>query len=664
MKFLTTASSRFRQAVDALRGKTPLVSDAPPVPAIPPVPVPPPPVSPVLKPLTDDIYSHNLSGVEVENTVEIDEKNPGRLLSGYSVFCILFEDGRRFFSITSMPTATRYAAMSRETKYTVSISPIYAALRTQRVLSVTVIAAGLTRQDARVQVSLLIDKFRTDQNRWGDEYGFNKNSGGYRIQSQDEADSRIAYLEKKEKEAGETRALKEEIKRRQLEEVEARRRANEEKIRVKHRRKTHPFNVYCLVFKDERRFFVVSVQTAQNYLKGVSEDANNPKIKSALVNAIRSMGVPSVEAVSAWVTRKEAVNDLVRNIAGCRTNMREHGDKYGFNTNSGIPVNEVARIEKESRTPEQEEARRAEMRERRAQINRSPEARKKNAETQAAIWTPEKRAEHSARIKKAIAELPDEERKAWGERFLQGKAWYETPEGRKAHGEKVSATWQARTPEEKKETAEKTRKTREEQGIPNGFVKWRKNATPEELEKADQNRREALRRISEERREAAGEPSPPPCPILEGGPRVYSVFSFVFPDGRRYIAVTLRDPRERLFDHISTAKRNNTRQGIFQTIREHGEPTLEIHDIGLTRKEAWEKVREKIAFFRTNMRRYGDRYGFNLTDGSVPPPYNAREYLSRAMEKKWASRTAEQRNEMTQALRDKTAENRDASAVH
>lgn len=93
----------------------------------------------------------------------------------------------------------------------------------------------------------------------------------------------------------------------------------------------------------------------------------------------------------------------------------------------------------------------------------------------------------------------------------------------------------------------------------------------------------------------------------------FCVYVHIFPNGKRYIGITSKRPNARW------ESGNGYRDGspIRNAINKYGWDNIE-HIIlfdGLTQEEACKKEIELIDKYKTNIHRYGNKYGYNLTDG-------------------------------------------------
>lgn len=93
----------------------------------------------------------------------------------------------------------------------------------------------------------------------------------------------------------------------------------------------------------------------------------------------------------------------------------------------------------------------------------------------------------------------------------------------------------------------------------------------------------------------------------------YCVYEHLFPNGKRYIGITSKRPNARWENGNGYAIGSPVRNAV----EKYGWDNVE-HNIlftGLTEEEAQNKEIELIAYYKTNIHRYGDLYGYNLTDG-------------------------------------------------
>ena len=89
----------------------------------------------------------------------------------------------------------------------------------------------------------------------------------------------------------------------------------------------------------------------------------------------------------------------------------------------------------------------------------------------------------------------------------------------------------------------------------------------------------------------------------------------VFPNGKKYIGITSKTPNGRWEGGTGY---NQIRQPMmYNAIQKYGWENVE-HIIlfkNLSYEEASQKEIELIAKYKTNCRKYGSDYGFNMTDG-------------------------------------------------
>ena len=93
----------------------------------------------------------------------------------------------------------------------------------------------------------------------------------------------------------------------------------------------------------------------------------------------------------------------------------------------------------------------------------------------------------------------------------------------------------------------------------------------------------------------------------------YCVYEHLFPNGKRYIGITCKRPNARWENGNGYAAGSPVRNAV----EKYGWDNIE-HNIlftGLTAEEAQNKEIELIAYYKTNIHRYGDLYGYNMTDG-------------------------------------------------
>lgn len=93
------------------------------------------------------------------------------------------------------------------------------------------------------------------------------------------------------------------------------------------------------------------------------------------------------------------------------------------------------------------------------------------------------------------------------------------------------------------------------------------------------------------------------------------VYEHLFPNGKRYFGITSKRPEARW---ENGAGYNRIGQSVmYNAIQKYGWNNIK-HNIlfeGLSFEEATAKEKELIAKFKTNCTRYGNKYGYNMTDG-------------------------------------------------
>jgi len=80
-----------------------------------------------------------------------------------------------------------------------------------------------------------------------------------------------------------------------------------------------------------------------------------------------------------------------------------------------------------------------------------------------------------------------------------------------------------------------------------------------------------------------------------------------------------KNPISYIESHFASAQDNgdNYNRRLYQSIRKHGVKNFKYEIIGYckTKKELNQAEKDCIALYQTNMKRYGDLYGYNMTDG-------------------------------------------------
>lgn len=98
--------------------------------------------------------------------------------------------------------------------------------------------------------------------------------------------------------------------------------------------------------------------------------------------------------------------------------------------------------------------------------------------------------------------------------------------------------------------------------------------------------------------------------------RKYIIYMHVFPNGKKYIGMTCKErPNDRW--EGGTGYSESHQPVMYNAIQKYGWENVE-HEIlytDLSYGEAISKEIELIAKYKTNCKRYGDEYGYNMTDG-------------------------------------------------
>lgn len=95
----------------------------------------------------------------------------------------------------------------------------------------------------------------------------------------------------------------------------------------------------------------------------------------------------------------------------------------------------------------------------------------------------------------------------------------------------------------------------------------------------------------------------------------FIVYEHLFPNGKRYFGITSKKPNARWEGGTGYDKQHQP--VMYNAIQKYGWDNIQ-HIIlfeGLSFEEACSKEKELIAEYRTNCCRYGDDYGYNMTDG-------------------------------------------------
>lgn len=95
----------------------------------------------------------------------------------------------------------------------------------------------------------------------------------------------------------------------------------------------------------------------------------------------------------------------------------------------------------------------------------------------------------------------------------------------------------------------------------------------------------------------------------------YIVYVHIFPNNKKYFGITSKSPNARW--EGGNGYTESHQPVMYNAIQKYGWENVE-HKIlyeGLTYEEANQREIELIAKYKTNCRRYGDDYGYNMTDG-------------------------------------------------
>ena len=96
---------------------------------------------------------------------------------------------------------------------------------------------------------------------------------------------------------------------------------------------------------------------------------------------------------------------------------------------------------------------------------------------------------------------------------------------------------------------------------------------------------------------------------------MYIVYMHTCPNGKKYIGITCKSPNGRW--EGGTGYSAKTQPVMYNAIQKYGWENVE-HKIlyqGLTYEKAIEMEKQLIAQHKTNCKRYGDAFGYNMTDG-------------------------------------------------
>lgn len=96
----------------------------------------------------------------------------------------------------------------------------------------------------------------------------------------------------------------------------------------------------------------------------------------------------------------------------------------------------------------------------------------------------------------------------------------------------------------------------------------------------------------------------------------WCVYVHIFPNGKKYFGITSKSPKKRWQNGSGYKKEGNT-SIIYNAILKFGWDNIKhiiLYD-GLSKEEACILEKKLIAENKINVRRYGNRYGYNMTDG-------------------------------------------------
>ena len=95
----------------------------------------------------------------------------------------------------------------------------------------------------------------------------------------------------------------------------------------------------------------------------------------------------------------------------------------------------------------------------------------------------------------------------------------------------------------------------------------------------------------------------------------YIVYMHIFPNGKKYIGITCKSPNGRW--EGGTGYSVKSQPIMYHAIQKYGWNNVE-HKIlyqNLTYEKAIEIEKQLIAQYKTNCKRYGCTFGYNMTDG-------------------------------------------------
>ena len=97
--------------------------------------------------------------------------------------------------------------------------------------------------------------------------------------------------------------------------------------------------------------------------------------------------------------------------------------------------------------------------------------------------------------------------------------------------------------------------------------------------------------------------------------KTWCVYVHIFPNGKMYFGITSKKPEDRWEN--GTGYSRSHQPVMYNAIQKYGWENIE-HKIlysGLNKLDAENKEKELIAQHKTNCCRYGDDFGYNMTDG-------------------------------------------------
>ena len=108
--------------------------------------------------------------------------------------------------------------------------------------------------------------------------------------------------------------------------------------------------------------------------------------------------------------------------------------------------------------------------------------------------------------------------------------------------------------------------------------------------------------------------------------RHYIIYEYLFPNGKRYIGKTCRTMAQRQGAEMERYKKCTLLYNAIQKYGVNNIRTIILYEGVISAERSSEIEKFYIAFFKTNVNRYGTSYGYNLTDGGegvsgwVPSP--------------------------------------------